>query len=268
MVDNFIDGSERFTFLRLPKELFKSNLSVGAKLVYARLLDLHCLAQKNSQTSKDGRVYVTYTIEQVCCELSVGKEKATSIFCELKDQNLIDRVKRGQGRAAYIYVKRCVGMNCEFGAPEPQTADNSPSSSLLSSGQGCGKAAGYNTQNDTYSHNTHPHHTGYEEEEVKEQIGYLALVEIYSELELAPILDALLWAQQLTDSVKINGAEYTPGQVRARYSQVGMSHVQYVLDRVRDVSHIRSISGLVRALLYDAPVAMDSYYDLQLRDLV
>ena len=96
----------------------------------------------------------------------------------------------------------------------------------------------------------------------------MALAEIYSELELAPILDALLWAQQLTDRVKINGAEYTPGQVRTRYSQVGMSHVQYVLDRMRDFSHIRSISGLVRALLYDAPAAMDAYYDLQLRDMI
>ena len=67
------------------------------------------LSAKNGWYDDQGRVYIYYTLDEIQADLGCGHEKAVKLLAELdtgKGFGLIERVKRGQGRPAKIYVKR------------------------------------------------------------------------------------------------------------------------------------------------------------------
>lgn len=104
--------AEQFAFYRIPKLLFTDNyfrgLSSDAKILYGLMLDRMALSVKNRWIDKDDRVYIIFTLEQVMEYLNCGKDKGVKILAELdsdKGIGLIERVKRGLGKPAIIYVK-------------------------------------------------------------------------------------------------------------------------------------------------------------------
>lgn len=109
------NDSEKFTFYRLPKQLFTdaefSAVSPEAKLLYGFLLDRMSLSMKNGWVDGENRVYIYFTLDEVSEMLGIGKEKAIKLFAELDDKNgcgLIRRKRRGQGKPAIIYVMNFV----------------------------------------------------------------------------------------------------------------------------------------------------------------
>ena len=110
------DEAEQFTYFRIPRLLITSprfkGLSTEAKLLYGMMLDRMGLSTKNGWHDQDGRVFVYYTIEEICKDLHCGSEKAVKLVSELdggKDRagiSLIERKRQGQGKPTKIYVKR------------------------------------------------------------------------------------------------------------------------------------------------------------------
>lgn len=104
--------SEQFAFYRIPKVLFTNDyfkgLSSDAKVLYGLMLDRMALSVKNHWIDDKDRVYIIFTLEQVMEYMNCGKDKGVKILAELdteKGIGLIERVKRGLGKPAIIYVK-------------------------------------------------------------------------------------------------------------------------------------------------------------------
>ena len=123
------DESEEFVFFKIPRQLITNpkfkHVSTDAKLLYGMLLDRMSLSARNNWYDSDTwRVYIYYTVEEICEDMTCGRDKAMKLLAELdtgRDIGLIERVKQGQGRPAKIYVKR-------FALPAGQRCLNKPRS--------------------------------------------------------------------------------------------------------------------------------------------
>ena len=61
--------------------------------------------------------------------------------------------------------------------------------------------------------------------------------------------------------IRIVGDDYPAEVVKSRFLKIGSSHIEYVLDRMREnTTYVRNIKKYLLAALYNAPVTMDSYY--------
>ncbi len=123
--------SVQYTFLRIPKVLITEPhfriLSTDAKLLYGLMLDRMSLSIKNDWVDKNERVYIYFTLDEVCEQLGCKTDKAIKLFKELDVENgigLIKRIKQGQGRPARIYVMKFLGLD------ELQTSENKKVRSL------------------------------------------------------------------------------------------------------------------------------------------
>ena len=62
-------------------------------------------------------------------------------------------------------------------------------------------------------------------------------------------------------TIRIAGDDYPAEVVRSRFLKLNASHIEYVLDRMREnTTYVRNIKKYLLAALYNAPVPMDSYY--------
>ena len=96
------DESEQFIYFRIPRLLITSprfkHLSTDAKLLYGMLLDRMSLSAKNNWYDEDGRVYIYYTVEEICDDMNCGRDKAMKMLADLdtrKGVGLISRIKQG-----------------------------------------------------------------------------------------------------------------------------------------------------------------------------
>ena len=83
------------------------------------LLDRMGLSAKNSWYDDYGRVYIYYTVDEICGDMCCGRDKAMKLLAELdskKGIGLVERVKQGQGRPTKLYVKR---FTTRTAPPEP-----------------------------------------------------------------------------------------------------------------------------------------------------
>ena len=72
------------------------------------------------------------------------------------------------------------------------------------------------------------------------------------------IVDTVCSARKV---IRIAGDDYPAEVVKSRFMKLDSSHVQYVMDCMKDnTSYVRNIKKYLLAALYNAPVTMDSYY--------
>ena len=107
------DEAEQFIYFRIPRQLITDprfkHLSTDAKLLYGMLLDRMSLSVKNGWYDEDGRVYIYYTVEEICDDMNCGRDKAMKMLADLdtrKGVGLINRIKQGQGKPTKLYVRR------------------------------------------------------------------------------------------------------------------------------------------------------------------
>ena len=95
-------------FIRMPKTLIYGDeyrfLSVHAKLLYALMADRANLSLSNEWIDRNGRVFIYFTIREICETLLCAHDKACRTLLELEDFGLIERQKQGQGNPTRIYV--------------------------------------------------------------------------------------------------------------------------------------------------------------------
>ena len=103
------DEAMQFTYFRIPCQLIThprfKHLSTDSKLLYGMLLDRMSLSIKNEWYDDTGRVYIYYTVDEVCSNLNCGRDKAMRLLAELdtgKGVGLIERKKQGQGKPTRI----------------------------------------------------------------------------------------------------------------------------------------------------------------------
>ena len=87
--------AEQYAFYRIPKILMNDPrfalVSMEAKLLYGMMLDRLDLSAKNGWRDEEGRVYIYFTIEDICRNFGCGKDKAVKILKELeKEAGLIE----------------------------------------------------------------------------------------------------------------------------------------------------------------------------------
>ena len=92
---NYCAGEERFTFIKLPKCLVEDEgfveLSMDAKLLYAFFLDRVSLSIKNGWIDDQGRVFIYYSIKNICEDLNCGTQKACKLLDELEKLGALER---------------------------------------------------------------------------------------------------------------------------------------------------------------------------------
>ena len=63
------------------------------------------------------------------------------------------------------------------------------------------------------------------------------------------------------EMIRIAGDDYPAEVVKSRFLKLNSSHIEYVLDRMREnTTYVRNIKKYLLAALYNAPVTIDSYY--------
>ena len=81
-----------------------------------------------------------------------------------------------------------------------------------------------------------------------------------------PVLDELVELMVDTvcsrrETIRIAGDDYPAEVVKSRFLKLDSSHIEYVLDRMREnTTYVRNIKKYLLAALYNAPATIDSYY--------
>lgn len=295
----------RIPRLLITGQQFKG-LSTDAKLLYGLLLDRMGLSSRNGWYDELGRVYIYYPLDEVQADLNCGHDKATKLLSELdtgKGIGLIERVKQGQGRPAKIYVKQFTTTEIPQ-PPESPPEPEEPNPRLLKiSGQDCGFSEVKTAENQTsrlpkirsadcgksdgsYNNIIYPEISYLDPsihlsqsiavrqmdrcecvEEVKENIGYQQLREQYGLEDADAILDLITDTLCSTrPTIRIGGGELPIEAVKDRFWQLDQSHIEYVLDRMRETTtKIRNIRGYLLTALYNAPVTIGPYYQAEVQ---
>ena len=104
-------------------------------------------------------------------------------------------------------------------------------------------------------------------EEVKENIGYQQLRKQYGLEDADAILDLITDTLCSTrPTIRIGGGEMPIEAVKDRFWRLEQSHVEYVLERMRETTtKIRNIRGYLLTALYNAPVTIGPYYQAEVQ---
>lgn len=116
MINKFTrEEADQFTFYRIPKELFTNqkfkSISAEAKILYGLLLDRNSLSRENGWFDNQGYVYIYFSREEVMEMLNIARPKASSLFKELREVELIEEVRQGLTKPNIIYVGKFISSN-------------------------------------------------------------------------------------------------------------------------------------------------------------
>ena len=79
---------------------------MDAKLLYAFFLDRVSLSIKNGWIDNQGRVFIYYSIKNICEDLNCGTQKACKLLDELEKVGALERKRQGLGRPNKLYLKK------------------------------------------------------------------------------------------------------------------------------------------------------------------
>ena len=297
------DEAMRFTYFRIPCQLIThprfKHLSTDSKLLYGMLLDRMSLSIKNEWYDDTGRVYIYYTVDEVCSNLNCGRDKAMRLLAELdtgKGVGLIERKKQGQGKPTRIYVKRFTTQEMppqpekkpEPPAPPPgveftdvQKSDFPTSRRRKNPPQEVEETDPNQTKRNQLDFIQPdpsiypPAPSGWQmgidrcevREEVKENIEYehlrqeLPYDDVESLLEL--IVDVL---SSTASTIRIGGEVLPVDAVRRRFRQLDSEHIKYIIDSMsQTTTKINNIRAYLLTALYNAPITIGPYYSAAVR---
>ena len=289
------DESEQFIFFRIPCQLIVDKryrqVSTEAKLLYGMLLDRMGLSAKNDWYDAEGRIYIYYTVDEICADLNCGRDKAMKLLAELdsdKGIGLIECARQGQGKPVRIYVKRFTARSVPsgFGAPvsEVDFSDVQKSENPTSRGRETrllkvGKSdpsnidinkTEINQPNRTINHGTAAEMAADRMElraEIKREIDYEYLCSKYPFDDVESLLELMVEVESSSAATMRIGGEQLPAEmVRRRFLQLDRSHIEYVIESLRQTnSRIVNIRAYLLTALYNAPVTMGPYYSAVVR---
>ncbi len=111
--------SDQFSFIRIPKLLLKDpkflDLSYGAIITYAVLLDRMNLSIKNGWHDERNRVFIRYKVTDLTEAMGRSEDTISRYLKELEDIGLIERPRRGLGKGKVTYVKNFISPELRDG---------------------------------------------------------------------------------------------------------------------------------------------------------
>ncbi len=261
-------------FYRLPKVFFTdsrySGITSCAKLLYALLLDRAELSVLNGMYDEQGKIYLYFTIEQVCGLLGIGREKAMKLFGELENIGLVERRRRGMGKAAMIRLKKFDGYY--VGKTDLMKYEKHTSGNVKTRPQEVGKANPINTEyNHTENSDTDLSINTMDWEEAEEQVKLQIEYEILSERSEYRRLDEIVAIMTevmcvCSPTMRIGGQEYPSEYVRHRFSQLDSGHIEYIHDQMDWTKpRIKNIKAYLLTALFHAPSTMEHFYQAEVR---
>ena len=299
------DEAEQFIYFRIPRQLITDprfkHLSTDAKLLYGMLLDRMSLSVKNGWYDEDGRVYIYYTVEEICGDMNCGRDKAMKMLADLdtkKGVGLIRRVRQGQGKPTKLYVKRFTtgAVPSQPAPPEPppftpfsgvdfsgvQKSISPTSASRESRCAGVEKTdPNYTKSNQTdFSYPdpsiyppSPPEGGGsemerYEQrEQIKENIDYDHLLREHPYDDVESLLELIVDVVSSTAVTIRIGKEVLPAEtVKRRFLELDSSHIAYVIESLNQTTtKINNIRAYLLTALYNAPVTIGPYYSAAVR---
>ena len=272
------DEGEQYAFYRLPKALitdsYFKHLSTDAKLLYGLMLDRLSLSVKNNWIDEENRVYIYFTLEDICELLNCKTDKAVKLLAELdtnKGIGLIERVKQGQGKPTKIYVKKFVsndnyGKNSDAGFAEVKTTENQKSGLRQKRNQDFGFSECNKTENNKLEINKKIDKIDEIRQEIHAQIEYDILVQEYGEENLAEIAE-LMFEVYCTEAetLKIGKRKIPTTLARERLQMLNSAHIEYVFESLRaSPANIKNIKAYLLECLFNAPATMKHYYQAKI----
>lgn len=299
------DEAGQFQYFRIPRQLITNpkfkHLSTDAKLLYGMLLDRMSLSEKNDWFDEDGRVYIYYTVDEICGDMNCGRDKAMKLLAELdtgKGVGLIERIKQGQGKPTKLYVKRFTTRTVPPKAPTKKTEPFMPfsevdfsdvqKSDFPTSRSRESRCAEVVKSDPNYIKLNYPDLSEpdpsisppsprevarmemdrYEKrKEIEANLDYPQLCQRcpYDDVEslLELIVDVVCSSAA---AIRIGGEVLPAETVKRRFMQLDSSHIEYVIDSLKQTTtKINNIRAYLLTALYNAPVTMGPYYSAAVR---
>lgn len=109
--------SEEFIYFKIPRLLITDqkfkHVSTDAKLLYGMLLDRMGLSAKNNWYDDYGRVYIYYTVDEICEDMCCGRDKAMKLllhpaYLEKSDYNTVSVDTKSED---YAELKKSIELN-------------------------------------------------------------------------------------------------------------------------------------------------------------
>ena len=108
--DYIMADDKRFSFLMVPWALITEpgyqELSMESRILYSLMLDRMQLSVKNRWLDDCDRVFIYYTVDEICRTMGCARQKALKLINELKESGLIECERNGLTRPNRIYVKK------------------------------------------------------------------------------------------------------------------------------------------------------------------
>ena len=268
------DEGEQYAFYRLPKALitdsYFKHLSTDAKLLYGLMLDRLSLSMMNGWIDEENRVYIYFTLEDICELLNCKTDKAVKLLAELdsnKGIGLIERVKQGQGKPTKIYVKKFVasdnnGNSSDFGKTEVKTTENQTSGLRHKRNQDFGFSETNKTENNKLKINKKIDEIDEIRQEIHAQIEYDILAQEYGESALNEIAELMLEVYCTeADTLKIGRRNVPTVLAKERLQILNSAHIEYVFESMRaSPASIKNIKAYLLECLFNASATMKHYY--------
>ena len=268
------DEGEQYAFYRLPKALitdsYFKHLSTDAKLLYGLMLDRLSLSMMNGWIDKENRVYIYFTLEDICELLNCKTDKAVKLLAELdtnKGIGLIERIKQGQGKPTKIYVKKFVasdndGKNLDFGKTEVKTTENQKSGLRQKRNQDFGFSETNKTENNKLEINKKIDKIDEIRQAIHTQIEYDILAQEYGEEKVAEIAELMLEVYCTeAETLKIGKRKIPTTLARERLQMLNSAHIEYVFESMRaSPANIKNIKAYLLECLFNAPATIKHYY--------
>ena len=265
------------------------------------LLDRMSLSVKNGWYDEDGRVYIYYTVEEICGDMNCGRDKAMKMLADLdtkKGVGLIRRVRQGQGKPTKLYVKRfTTGAVPSQPAPPEQPPftpfsgvdfsgvqkSSSPTSASRESRRAGVEKTDPNYTNQNQTDFSYPDPSIYppsppegggsemeryeQREQIKANIDYDYLSRQCPYDDVESLLELIVDVVSSTASTIRIGKEVLPAEtVKRRFLQLDSSHIEYVIDSLKQTTtKINNIRAYLLTALYNAPVTIGPYYSAAVR---
>ncbi len=247
-------------FYKMPQALFSdkfSQLSNDAKILYMLLLNRKSLSEKNDFNDENGNTVVLFSNLEVCRSIGCGHDKATAMFRELEEYQLIHRRKQGKGKPDLIYVSN---VECEKSAD--MNAEKSQCATREIRVGECGKPARSKIENNqiekSHIYQSISYHIA--ESQIKDQIEYDILTERYSEgvvNEIVSLLSDTLCSDE--ESIRIGQRCIPRSTFNQRLSLLTAEHIEYVIEKLENTPNkIHNMRAYLLTVLYNSIDTLDT----------
>ena len=256
-------NSKTFSFFKFPRALIElpefSSLSSDAKILFALILDRVDLSEKNAErfTDANGKIYVIYTVREICRKLGCSHTTAVKITDELEIYGLIRKQHTGQGKANRILLTPDVLSVLNFGTPDSKNLNSAIQENGIQEFQNLESIYTDNNYTDiSYTDST----INYDRaaEEIEEQIE-ADLIDKDADVvkEIVMIMADVMCGT--SPSVKISGEDVPREIVVSHYKKLNSEHITFVIDNLEDSpKRIRNVKSYLTSALFSAPVTMAS----------